>query len=59
MNTPTAAKLKELGKTYEAHTFAGASHAFMREQSGHEGANLKAAEQAWPLMVAWLKKHTP
>jgi pimeloyl-ACP methyl ester carboxylesterase len=30
---PTASKLKELRKSYESHTFAAASHAFMREQS--------------------------
>jgi len=30
----------------------------MRDQSGHDGANLTAAERAWPLMVAWLKKRT-
>ncbi len=55
---PTAAKLKELGKSYESHTFEGASHAFLREQSGHDGANLKAAQRAWPLMITWLRKHT-
>jgi dienelactone hydrolase len=55
---PTASKFKELGKSYESHTFGAASHAFMREQSGGDGANLKAAQQAWPLMIAWLRKHT-
>jgi carboxymethylenebutenolidase len=54
---PTEAKMKELGKTYEPHVFDGAAHGFLRAQSGNDGANMKATEQAWPLTVAWLKKY--
>lgn len=39
-------------------TFAGATHAFLREQTGHGGANMQATAQAWPLMIAWLEKYT-
>jgi len=55
---PTEAKMKDLRKSYEAHTFAGAGHGFLRAQSGQEGANAKAAEQAWPLTLTFLRAHT-
>src|SRR5580765_1677720 len=54
---PTEVKMKELGKTYEPHIFDGAAHGFLRAQSGNDGANMKASEQAWPMTVAWLKKY--
>jgi len=55
---PTAAKAKELGKSYDAHVFAGAGHGFLRAQSGQDGANLKASERAWPLTLEFLRAHT-
>jgi carboxymethylenebutenolidase len=54
---PTDAKMKALMKTYEPHIFEGAAHGFLRAQSGNDGANMKATEQAWPMTVAWLKKY--
>lgn len=54
----TVSKMKELGKAYEPHIYVGASHAFLRNQSGQSGANRKASQQAWALMIAWLRKHT-
>jgi carboxymethylenebutenolidase len=54
----TETKMKELGKIYEPHVFDGAAHGFLRAQTGNDGANMKATEQAWPLTVAWLKKYT-
>jgi carboxymethylenebutenolidase len=54
----TEMKMKELGKVYEPHVFEGAAHGFLRAQTGNDGANMKATEQAWPLTVAWLKKYT-
>ncbi len=54
----TEMKMKELGKIYEPHVFEGAAHGFLRAQSGNDGANMKATEQAWPLTIAWLKKYT-
>lgn len=51
------AALKARGKVFEAHSYAGAGHGFLRAQSGREGANLKATEQAWPTMLAFLKRH--
>ena len=53
----TTARMKELGKTYEPHVFEGAGHGFLRAQGGEDGANLKAAKEAWPLMIAFLRHH--
>jgi carboxymethylenebutenolidase len=53
-----ASEMKKLGKSYEVEIFKGAGHAFMRAQSGQDGANLKAAESAWPQMLAFLRKYT-
>ena len=54
---PTTAVMEKLGKPYEKHIFEGAGHGFLGNQAGANGANLKAAEQAWPLTVAFFKKH--
>lgn len=54
---PAAAEMKTLGKVFETHTYAGAGHGFLRAQSGRDGANLKATQDAWPTMLAFLEKH--
>jgi carboxymethylenebutenolidase len=54
----TEMKMKELGKVYEPHVFEGAAHGFLRAQSGNDGANMKATQEAWPLTIAWIKKYT-
>jgi carboxymethylenebutenolidase len=46
--------MKKLGKSYEYHIFEGAGHGFLRGQEGSE-ANAKAAQEAWPKTVAFLK----
>ena len=51
------AEMKKLGKVYETHIYEGAGHGFLRQQDGRDGANLKAAREAWPATVAFLKKH--
>ncbi len=38
--------------------YAGAGHGFLRQQSGQNGANAKAAEQAWAETVKFLKENT-
>src|SRR5438552_588895 len=53
---PAQAEMKKLGKSYEVHTYEGAGHGFLRQQSGRDGANLKAAKQAWPRTVAFLRQ---
>lgn len=53
----TEAKMKALGKSYEPHTFEGAGHGFLRAQTGQNGANMKASEQAWPMTAAFIRKN--
>lgn len=53
---PTARqKMDELKKPYIVKVYEGASHGFLRQQ---EGANLKAAEDAWPATIQFLREHT-
>ena len=44
------------GQNFNAHIFEGAGHGFLRAQSGQEGANMRATEQAWPLTVDFFKE---
>ena len=53
----TTESMKKLGKFYEPHTFEGAGHGFMGAQAGSGGANLKAAQDAWPLTLKFLRDH--
>jgi carboxymethylenebutenolidase len=53
---PAEAEMKKLGKTYEPHVYDGAGHGFLRAQSGREGANLKASQQAWARTIAFLRE---
>ena len=43
------------GSRYEPIRFDGAGHGFMRQQEGREGANLRAAQKAWPRAIAFLR----
>ena len=52
---PTEAAMKKAGKAYEPHVYDGAGHGFLRQQTGREGANLKAARAAWPRTIAFLR----
>lgn len=52
----TTAAMRELGKRFEPHTYAGAGHGFLRQQTGRDGKNLEAARQAWAETVAFLRK---
>jgi carboxymethylenebutenolidase len=54
---PAADVMKRLGKPFDYTMFEGAGHAFFRAQGGMDGANLKAAQQGWPMMVDFLKKN--
>ena len=53
----TDSAMKQLGKSYEYSVFEGAGHGFLRGQEGGEGANMKAAQQAWPKTIAFFRKH--
>jgi len=50
------AELKRLGRRYEVEIYEGAGHAFLRQQDARDGANQRAAEQAWPRMVSFLQE---
>lgn len=54
---PADSAMRALGKTFEPHTFAGAGHGFLRSQPAMEGANMAATREAWPLTVAWFRRH--
>jgi carboxymethylenebutenolidase len=51
----TTKTMAELKKSYTPHVFEGAGHGFMRQQSGRNGANQKAAEQGWTEALTFLK----
>lgn len=53
----TDSVMKRLGKSFEPHFFAGAGHGFLRQQEGREGANQRASDAAWPLTVAFFRRH--
>jgi carboxymethylenebutenolidase len=53
---PTKAAMQKVGKSYDPHVFPGAMHGFLRNQANP--ANLKAAQEAWPLTIAFLKQNT-
>jgi carboxymethylenebutenolidase len=55
---PAEEKMKDLGKTFNAFTYPGAGHAFLRAQDGRDGANRTASEKAWPATIEFLKKYT-
>lgn len=53
----TQAAMKKLGRSYEVHVFEGAGHGFMGNQAGSGGANLKAAQDSWPMVVEFYRKN--
>lgn len=44
-------------KAIDNFIYPGAGHGFLRQQTGQEGANLKASQQAWPETVRFLREH--
>jgi carboxymethylenebutenolidase len=52
---PTASALERLGKSFEYQIYQGAGHAFLRQQEGMSGANLRASQDAWPRTLAFLR----
>lgn len=57
VNATVPAAQEKLGKGFEANTYEGAGHGFLRAQEGRDGANLKATRQAWPRTLAFLRQH--
>ncbi len=54
---PADAAMKKLGKRYTYHIYEGAGHGFLRQQTGRDGANMRATEQAWPATIAFFREH--
>lgn len=54
---PAAAQLKKMKRVYEYEIYEGAGHGFLRAQTGREGANMRATQQAWPRTIKFLKKN--
>ena len=52
---PTRRTMSDLGKSYEAFTYDGAGHGFLRAQQARGGANLQASRQAWARTVTFLR----
>jgi len=52
---PARQAMQRLGKRYDPYIFEGAGHGFLRDQAGRNGANARAAQQAWPATVAFLR----
>ena len=50
------AEMKKLGKRYTVQVYDGAGHGFLRQQSGRDGANLKASEKAWAATLAFFRE---
>jgi len=48
-------EMRRLGKRFEAETYAGAGHGFLRQQEGR-AANLAAAQKAWPRTIEFLRQ---
>jgi carboxymethylenebutenolidase len=55
--TPAQEEMKKLNKTYEVHIYEGAGHGFLRQQDGSP-ANDKAAKEAWPATIKFLRDNT-
>lgn len=53
---PARRELSRQGKRYDMQFFDGAGHGFLRDQQGRNGANQRAAAQAWPRTVAFLRE---
>jgi carboxymethylenebutenolidase len=53
----TDSVLKSLHQTYQPNIFTGAGHGFLRDQMGMNGANMAAAQAAWPATIAWFRKY--
>ena len=49
--------MKALGKSFEYRMFENSGHGFLRQQTLRDGANLAAAQQSWPMTIAFLRRH--
>lgn len=52
---PTEAAMKERELEFTSHVYQGAGHGFLRQQTGRDGANDRAARAAWSETLAFLR----
>ena len=52
---PAKEEMGNLGKAFETEIYEGAGHGFLRQQSGRDGANLRASQRAWARTLAFLR----
>ncbi len=57
---PTVKAMTEAGKAFTQYTYDDAGHGFLRQSGADQrnGANLKAAQQAWKSTLEFLREHT-
>jgi carboxymethylenebutenolidase len=54
---PARKSMKKIKRMYEVYVYEGAGHGFLRQQEDRDGANMKAAELAWPRTAAFLRQY--
>lgn len=54
---PADSAMKAAGKTFDHHVYDGATHGFLRNQTGANGANIAATRQAWPATITWFRRY--
>lgn len=54
---PADSAMHAMGKTYVHHVYDGATHGFLRQQTGGNGANETATRQAWPATIEWFHRY--
>jgi carboxymethylenebutenolidase len=54
----TESAMKRLDKSYTPHVYEGAGHGFLRAQEPGGGPNAKAAAEAWPETIKFLREKT-
>ena len=50
------AEMQRLNKRYDVNIYDGAGHGFLKGQTGMDGANMAASEQAWPKTIAFFRE---
>jgi carboxymethylenebutenolidase len=53
---PAKQALAARKQRYEPNVYDGAGHGFLRQQTGREGANVRATAAAWPRTLAFLRE---
>jgi carboxymethylenebutenolidase len=55
---PADSAMRAMHKTYVHRVFDGATHGFLRQQTGGDaGANMTATREAWPATIEWFRKY--